>query len=337
MEHTPLPVGTKSGCLTIIAGYEAYQEEVAKGYIDKFEEEKQKFLNGESSSWHTFSSVDTFDRMIADYKSKKKYKCQCKCGKIHYMEEAFFLQSKWRHCAFGHQSTCGLKEMRERKKLNKYARKIHPSYEKNLLGDYHDTLEIVECISEHYEGPLRILDGRKTSLNYFPVYKLYKCRCHLCQKEYLFRSDAFTIHFDSYGSRAKEGYYCDTYCDCHEVSSFQWRTIDIFQKYGIRYKAEVSFSDLYGTWNQRRLRYDFAILDTENSIKMLIECQGQQHYQPVSAFGGKTQYSHQIRNDEAKRLYAKEHNIPYIEIPYTCNTYDKEVRFLQKQGVISTQ
>ena len=27
---------------------------------------------------------------------------------------------------------------------------------------------------------------------------------------------------------------------------------------------------------------------------------------------------------------AKEHNIPLIEIPFTCNTYEKEVKFLKQ-------
>ena len=50
-----LPIGFKNGCFTIVGGFDVYQQEVAIIKIAKLEEEKQKFINGESSSWHNFS------------------------------------------------------------------------------------------------------------------------------------------------------------------------------------------------------------------------------------------------------------------------------------------
>ena len=54
----------------------------------------------------------------------------------------------------------------------------------------------------------------------------------------------------------------------------------------------------------------------------------------VKEFGGKSQFKYQVRNDKRKYEYAKKNNITLIEIPYTCNTYEKELEFLQNNKVI---
>lgn len=82
------------------------------------------------------------------------------------------------------------------------------------------------------------------------------------------------------------------------------------------------------------LRYDFAVLGSDNSIKCLIECQGEQHYRPVAEFSGVSQYESQVKNDELKHVYAKSHNISLFEIPYICNIYEKEIEFLKAAGII---
>ena len=100
----------------------------------------------------------------------------------------------------------------------------------------------------------------------------------------------------------------------------------------IKYKVEISFPDLKGTGNL--LRYDFAIFNSNGSIKYLVECQGIQHYEPVKEFGGKLQFKYQVEIDKLKLEYANRHNIPLVQIPYTCNTYEKEVKFLKEYKVI---
>lgn len=51
----------------------------------------------------------------------------------------------------------------------------------------------------------------------------------------------------------------------------------------------------------------------------LVECNGLQHYKPVDCFGGKSGFEARQRNDEIKRSYCKENNIPLLEIPYTVD------------------
>ncbi|MBM7656228.1 hypothetical protein [Neobacillus cucumis] len=340
MENVSFPIGTKNGCLTIIGGFEEYQEKVTKKRIEELEQDKQKFINGEKNPNNNFESVDTFDKWIQDCKSRKKYKCQCKCGRIVYLSESALFFKKRRDCEgigeIGEQKNCALKQEREKKRLASYPRVKDESYDIDYSNTTHESLEILECINENYEGGYEVYDSRKKGKGggICKVFKLYKCRCYLCGKEYQFKSSDFKIKIDAYGRRAKEGYYCDTCCDCHNISSFQWRTIKILREHNVAYRVEVSFQDLYGVGHKKLLRYDFAVLGSDNNIKCLIECQGEQHYKPVAEFGGVSQYESQVKNDELKRIYAKSHNIPLFEIPYTCNTYEKEIEFLKTAGII---
>ncbi|SEI12989.1 hypothetical protein SAMN05192559_11624 [Halobacillus karajensis] len=333
-----LPIGIKHGCFTIIGGFEEYQEKVIKKRIERLEQDKQKFINGGKNPNNNFESVDTFDKWIQERKSVKKYKCQCKCGRIVYLNERELFFKRWRDCEglgeIGEQKKCALKQERIKKRLASYPRVKDESYHIDYFNTIHESLEILECINENYEGKIITHDKRKKRGGEVIVYKLYKCRCYLCGKEYEFKSSDFEIKIDAYGSRALDGYYCNAFCDCHNISSFQWRTIKILKEHNIAYRVEIEFPDLYGVGQKKLLRYDFAILGSDNSIKCLIECQGEQHYKPVVEFGSVSQFESQVKNDELKRAYAKSHNIPLMEIPYTRNTYDKEIEFLKTAEII---
>lgn len=61
---------------------------------------------------------------------------------------------------------------------------------------------------------------------------------------------------------------------------------------------------------------------------VLIECQGEQHFRPVQYFGGEARFEIQQAHDKLKREYANLIDLPLIEIPYTCRTYDDISRVL---------
>ena len=68
------------------------------------------------------------------------------------------------------------------------------------------------------------------------------------------------------------------------------------------------------------LSYDFLIY--KNGLPFaFIECQGEQHYNPVDFFGGEEQFYVQQSHDNLKRAYAEVLGIPLIEIPYTVDKY----------------
>ena len=86
----------------------------------------------------------------------------------------------------------------------------------------------------------------------------------------------------------------------------------------VKYKKEYSFPDLLGEGN-KPLRFDFCIFDKDNNIKILIEFQGKQHYEPIEYFGGQEQFKKQTHHDNLKRQYCKKYNYKLLEIPYTAS------------------
>lgn len=100
---------------------------------------------------------------------------------------------------------------------------------------------------------------------------------------------------------------------CPECSSSKGESMirNVLTNLGVYFETEKTFSDLYGDsgWN---LRFDFYI----PNYNLLIEYQGAQHKKPFGYFGGTKKLEKQKRYDERKRIYAKEHNIDFLEIWY---------------------
>lgn len=83
------------------------------------------------------------------------------------------------------------------------------------------------------------------------------------------------------------------------------------QKYNIKYESQKNFDELLGILG-RDLLYDFYL----PHYNILIEYNGEQHYNPIEFFGGKKSLEKQQEHDRRKREYAKQNNIKLIEIPY---------------------
>jgi uncharacterized protein with PIN domain len=100
----------------------------------------------------------------------------------------------------------------------------------------------------------------------------------------------------------------------------------ILKSLGIEYEYQKTFEDLKDV---HLLSYDFFI----PSQNILIEYQGQQHYQPVDYFGGETTFKRQQNHDKMKSDYAKLHEYNLIAIPYTEDTFAKIKKYLVKHGL----
>lgn len=211
------------------------------------------------------------------------------------------------------------------------------NYDVDFMGKYYESLYIEKCCNEHLES--------KPTFNYSQqhhkhwhniiVYKQYKCRCILCGKVQYVNCDKFGIYPPTeYGYHAYHGYWSEVSCKCHYISSFQWIVNKLLIENNVPYRVEYSFPELYGDFGINKLRFDFAILNDDSSIKCLIECQGEQHYMPIDEFGGETQYDIQVKNDELKREYAKKHHIQLIEISYKDKKYKKIESILKKYEII---
>lgn len=229
---------------------------------------------------------------------------------------------------------------KERKILEEIAqipRVYAEKYEENFVGMQYETLKVLECTNERLESKpwiYRSTTGRKHWAN-ITVYKQYRCVCDLCGKEHFVKCDEFGIYPPTdCGPQTYYGYWSKVSCDCHKISSFQWIVNKILIENKINYKAEYSFENSFGIGEKNLLKYDFAILKEDGSVKCLIECQGEQHFKPIEEFGGEQQFAIQIQNDELKRIYAKNNSIPLLEISYKDKKYEKIKDMLRRNNII---
>lgn len=214
-------------------------------------------------------------------------------------------------------------------------RKMAENYDIDYTGLTYESLEVLECVNKTLESIPQFNQRHQKVYSDITVYKQYRCRCYLCGNESLVTCDKFGIHPPTeYGFHAYYGFWSDIYCKCHHISSFQWIVNKLLIENNVNYRVEVTFPDLYGISGKRQLRFDFAVYNEDGSIKCLIECQGEQHSMPVEVFGGDYQFKIQIKNDDLKRKYADEHNIPLIEISYKDKQYEQIEERLKKEGIL---
>lgn len=96
-------------------------------------------------------------------------------------------------------------------------------------------------------------------------------------------------------------------------SSGEKKMQNILENKKINFIKEYEIKELNDLYNLQ-LRFDFCMILRDR--KILIEIQGQQHYEPVNFFGGEEKFKKQKKYDNLKRQYCKKNNIQLIEIPY---------------------
>lgn len=135
-------------------------------------------------------------------------------------------------------------------------------------------------------------------------------KCSLCGTEF----EALAHHITNY----------QVACECFKNHSTGETLIKKYlDSHNIAHRTEQTFDGLYG-FNGGLLRYDFAILNPDDSVKALIEFDGEQHFQEAGSYFNKDG-TLQAR-DEMKNQYAAAHNIPLYRIPYTyVNEIDKQL------------
>lgn len=102
-------------------------------------------------------------------------------------------------------------------------------------------------------------------------------------------------------------------CGCIQ-SKGNTKIASFLRLHNISYKSEYIIPELK-TSHGGSPRFDFAILNSDNSLIKLIEYQGEQHFKDKGKFG-KFQRE---ETDQLKRDYCNNHNIPLLEISYKDN------------------
>ena len=95
-------------------------------------------------------------------------------------------------------------------------------------------------------------------------------------------------------------------------------------EHNIKYISQKKFKDLK---DKAYLSYDFYLPD----YKILIEYQGQQHYESFEYFGGKDKFRKQQYHDKLKREYAKNNGYKLLELHYSLNNQEKVNNYLSRR------
>ena len=105
---------------------------------------------------------------------------------------------------------------------------------------------------------------------------------------------------------------------CRSMSKGEAEINNYLLELGLNFKTQYRIE---GLKFKKHLRFDFAVFE-EESLKYLIEYQGEQHYKPVrfsksqSDSDVKNALHSQIIKDNIKRDYCQSHNIPLLEVKY---------------------
>ena len=129
-----------------------------------------------------------------------------------------------------------------------------------------------------------------------------------------------------YGVRPTDFFAHQSRCPYCSSPKGEDTTNKILKSLGIKYEYQKTFDDLKDV---QPLSYDFFI----PSQNILIEYQGQQHYEPIDYFGGKDKFKLQQKHDTMKSDYAKAHHYTLIAIPYTEDTFSKIKKYLLSHGL----
>jgi hypothetical protein len=153
-----------------------------------------------------------------------------------------------------------------------------------------------EITSEEYKD--RIINLTNGDFEFVDIYKTAKTyskfKHNICNHIFITTPN----NFETY----KSCHYCNATPGEKEVMNFLY-------KYNINFRKEYIINDCK---NKCPLRFDFAILDKNENVKLLIEYDGEFHYN--QSFDGKLEYH--IHNDKIKNEYCNVNNIPLLRIPY---------------------
>lgn len=277
------------------------------------------------------SRGDIFE-FLSEYKNARvKIKVRCKiCGKEYNADPRQLASGHAKGCKFcnytknGHIN--GLKNGKPRKYNYSTAKKIIESTKEYLL------------LSDSYRSVTThlIIQHKKCGNQYQVTLDKFMqgCRCPFCCRnpivnskifaeriqpeykligEYINAKTPVSVLHNRCGniiSVIPDGIARSPHCPYCNQSKGERKVEDYLKEHGYLYQKEFSFDDLKSK-NHVALRYDFAVA-VSNKL-LLIEYDGEFHFEK---YYNDQNFDIQKEHDEAKNIYAFEHNIPLLRIPY---------------------
>lgn len=117
-------------------------------------------------------------------------------------------------------------------------------------------------------------------------------------------------------------------CPYCKTSRLEKETSEALKEIGVKFSSQYRIEECRDILP---LPFDFCL---HVDKKILIECQGRQHYEDVEYFGGLKEIQ---KRDNIKKDYCLGEGIPLIEIPYWIeNVYDFIIQELNKLGITNS-
>lgn len=242
-------------------------------------------LIGKTFGWLTV--IDEEYKVLKNNSKVYYCNCVCRCGK-HLTVKKYDLKNN-------RKVSCGC--MPKDFKDKYYPIKITPNYNKliDLTGMRfgHRTV-ISRAPSKYYDGGA--------------IITMWNCVCDCGTKAVV--ASRYLRNGESHS------------CGCLNNKSFLEEDVyNILVEYGVQFEYQKSYIDLLGTGG-RQLTYDFLIYK-DNKPYCILECQGVQHFKPVSVFGGINSFLIDFIHDQLKYEYCVNTLcLPFYEITYKSKSLD---------------
>lgn len=107
-------------------------------------------------------------------------------------------------------------------------------------------------------------------------------------------------------------------CGCRHQSKWEIMIKDLLTELNVEFKEQYRFDDCWNKKHSDRLPFDFYL----PFYNIIIEYDGEHHFQPVKGWGGEEKFKITQQNDCIKNNYCKNHNITLLRIPYTYSEED---------------
>ena len=129
---------------------------------------------------------------------------------------------------------------------------------------------------------------------------LWACRCGFCGSDFI-----------ALPAKIMNGHIIS--CGCKHMSSKEKIIEDILISLQVDYTKQYSIP---GCKYKYKLKFDFAVF-MDSEVFVLIEYDGEQHFRPVSHWGGEDAFLKSQERDTIKDDFCKENNIRLLRLPYT--------------------
>ena len=107
-------------------------------------------------------------------------------------------------------------------------------------------------------------------------------------------------------------------CGCRHKSKWEMFIDNLLVEFNVNFTSQKRFSDCMNQKGSDMLPFDFYLPD----YNVIIEYDGEHHFQPVKGWGGEEKFKITQQNDLIKINYCQLNNINLLRIPYTYTEDD---------------